>query len=422
MSSGTYKTAAWALLDQAVVSGGNFLTNLVLIRAFVPSAYGAYALILNAILFLNNLHANMIAYPVCMRGARSNRQGLREVATSGLLITMCAGLVNTALVIAACLLIHHGELIPIVALAVISWQCQETLRTVFVSQLSYRRAILGDGMSYIGQAILLAAICWKAVPSLQIVFVVIAGTSLVSIAGQLIQLRPAAIGKLMLREFLREVWSLGKWSTLAKLAAFFTSQAFPWVLAYASGLSTVAAFQSLLQPVALSNPLLLGFNNLIIASIAGRDLHVSAWAAAKKQIYLAGILFGVFFLGIAIFRNDVLMLMYGRHSHYLSNVALLPYCALAYALEAVAMIAGAILGGLKETKSSFNSQLWAMGVSVLIVFPYILHSGLKAAVVGLIAVAGSRAAASWYLTIKGMLKSRSSADQVALSLSQTDLG
>ena len=90
MSTGVYRTTSWALIDQAIVSGGNFLTNLVLIRTLVPSAYGAYALVLNAMLFLNNLHTNMIAYPVCMAGARADDQQLRGITTGDLLVTLMA--------------------------------------------------------------------------------------------------------------------------------------------------------------------------------------------------------------------------------------------------------------------------------------------------------------------------------------------
>jgi O-antigen/teichoic acid export membrane protein len=141
MSTGAYRTTSWALFDQAIVSGGNFLTNLVLIRTLAPTSYGAYALILNAVLFLNNLHTNMVAYPVCMRGARSDEEALRGVATGGLLATLIGVVINAALITAACLSIHRSFLIPVVIGAALFWQLQEILRTVFVSQLAYKRAL-----------------------------------------------------------------------------------------------------------------------------------------------------------------------------------------------------------------------------------------------------------------------------------------
>jgi O-antigen/teichoic acid export membrane protein len=416
MSAGVYRTTSWALLDQAIVSGGNFLTNLVLIRTLVPSSYGAYALVLNAMLFLNNLHANMIAYPVCMAGASSNDEQLRGVATGGLLATLMAVVTNATLITVACFSIHRRSLIPVVIGALLFWQLQETLRTVFASRLAYQRAVPGDAVSYLGQAAVVAMICWHRVPGLRLVFWVVLGTSLLAGVGQALQIRPSKIDRATLRRFFNNLWRLGKWSTLAKVAAFFTFQAFPWLLAYTSGLSAVASFQSLFQLVALSNPLLFGFNNLIIASIANRNNNsgISPWTAAVKQIRLAAILFALYFSALATFGSFFMKVVYGSHSPYIANAPLLRYFALAYALEAVAMFASAILGGLGETLFNFIAQLCPMIVSVLIVFPWIMHSGLKAAVIGLVLVAGTRAATACYLAFLGMEKQGRAASEAAL--------
>jgi O-antigen/teichoic acid export membrane protein len=418
MKTGVYRTTSWALCDQAIVSGGNFLTNLVLIRTLAPSSYGAYALILNAVLFLNNLHTNMVAYPVCIQGARSDDEGLRGVATGGVLATLL-GLVVSALVItAACFSIHRAFLIPIVVAATLFWQFQETLRTVFVARLAYKRALAGDALSYLGQAAVLAAICWHSVPGLPLVFSVVLGTSLLAGAAQAIQLRPSQISRPMRRSFFRELWRLGKWSTLAKVAAFFTFQAFPWLLAYTSGLVTVASFQALFQLVALANPLLLGFNNLIIASIASRDRSSegNSWEAAVKQMRLASVLLGCYFAALAIFGRFFMEIVYGRDSPYLANAPLLRYFAVAYALESIAMFSGAILGGLGETRYNFIAQFCPMVTSVLIVFPWIIHSGLRAAVLGFIGVAGTRAAAGWYLALRGLENERRPARHISQAL------
>ncbi|MGB9471410.1 MAG: hypothetical protein WBQ59_18845 [Candidatus Acidiferrum sp.] len=407
MTKDVYRTTTWALCDQAIVSGGNFLTNLVLIRTLSPSSFGAFALLLNAVLFLNNLHTNMVAYPVCIRGAKSDDNTLGDVATGGLLATIIGLVVSTVLITVACLSIQRLFLVPIVVGATLFWQLQETLRTVFVSRLAYKRALAGDAISYLGQAAILAVICWHHEPNLTVVFGVILLTSLLAGMGQAVQIRPNRPRRESLNTFFKELWRLGKWSTLAKVVAFFTFQAFPWLLAYTSGLPAVASFQALFQLVALSNPLMFGFNNLIIASIANHaESGVSAWGASIKQMRLATVLFGAYFVVLAICGRFFMKTIYGSHSPYLSNSPLLRYFALAYALEAIAMFAGAILGGLGETRSNFIAQLSAMVISVLVVFPWILRSGLRAAVIGLILVAGTRALTAWYLAIRGMEKQK----------------
>jgi O-antigen/teichoic acid export membrane protein len=408
MSTGVYRTTTWALLDQAIVSGGNFLTNLVLIRTLAAPSYGAYALILNAILFLNNLHANMVTYPVCIRGARADAQGVGEVATGGLLATVLGTPVIAAVIIAACVYIHLPRLIPVVIAATLFWQIQETLRTVFVSRLAYKRALIGDAISYLAQVPALAAICWHYIPPLTVVFGVILVTSFAASVLQAMQITPTKSDRPILTSFFVELWRLGKWSTLAKVVAFFTFQAFPWLLEYTVGLAAVASFQSLFLLVALANPVLLSFNNLIIASIANRSrtAGVSPWAATVKQIRLAATLLGLYFSTLAIFGRQLMQVVYGAHSPYLTNSPLLRYFALAFGLEAIAMFGGAILAGLGETRLGFGAQACAMVTSVFVVFPWIIHSGLRAAVIGLSAVAATRAIAASCLAYRGLKRER----------------
>jgi O-antigen/teichoic acid export membrane protein len=399
-SAGIYRTTVWALCDQAIVSGGNFLTNLVLIRSLSPPSYGVYALLLNLLLFLNNLHAAMIAYPTCIIGARSDPQALRGVATGGLLATLSAAVVNGALIIGACISVHNPRLVPVVLLAALAWQLQETLRTVFVSQLEYRRAIAGDAISYIGQAGILASLCVYRLPGLSTIFCVIFFTSVGAGIFQASQIRPHGVEWDALRSYARELVRLGKWGVLAKIMAFFSLQAFPWVLAYTRGLASVASFQALFQLVALANPLLLSFNGLIISSIAREANSTDSpdgMTRASKQIRLAAVIFALYFTGLALGGRIAMNFLYGRGSPYLANTSLVRYFALAYAFEAVSMFAGAILGGFGETRATFVSQLAAMAVAILFVIPWIIHSGLSAAVIGLVAVNGTRAAAGWFL-------------------------
>jgi O-antigen/teichoic acid export membrane protein len=404
MGTAEYRTTIWALSDQAVVSGGNFLTNLVLIRALAPPSYGAYALVLNAVLFANTLQSNMVVYPVCMLGARSTDEELAGIATGGLLATTIGTAVNSIVIAGACLYLRRPSLIAIVVAATLFWQLQETLRIVFVSRLAYKRALTGDAVSYLGQALVLALICKYHVPSLFEVFAVVLGTSLVSGLGQGLQIRPRLVSRATLNVFFSELWRFGRWSTLARLVAFFTSYALPWLLAYTSGLPAVAAFQSLLQLVGLANPLMFGFNALITSSIAGqrRVKGGSSWSSSVKQMRLAAVLLSSYFVALALFGRFFMMILYGKRSPYLVNSSSIRYFAIAYALEALAMIAGAILGGLGETRSNFIVQSSAMLTSVLFVFPWVLRSGLKAAVIGLIAIGGTRAAAAWYLALRAL--------------------
>jgi O-antigen/teichoic acid export membrane protein len=388
----------WALCDQGVVSAGNFCTNIILIRHLSAAEFGVFALLLNAMLFLNNIHASLVTYTIFIRGAQANEGSLRKVATGGVLATLGLALVNVIALYVACTYVAHRWLLLFVVMASVCWQIQEALRTVFISRMNYSRAIGGDALSYLGQAVLIACFCLFGSPRLSSVFLVIMGTSLLAALLQAVQIRPTIPSGIWLRSFGGEIWNLGRWSVLAKLVAFFSLQAFPWALAYRNGFVSVAVFQSLFQLVALMNPILLSSNNLIMASIAkNRQRDTPFLGSAKKYMLCSGSIAALYFVVLLVGGGRVTSLLYGGNSTYTLNAPLLPIFVAAYAFEFVSMFAGAILAGMEKTRTLFIQQVCAMLVAICIVLPLVFRSGLRAAVYGLLIVNAIKALAGWYM-------------------------
>jgi O-antigen/teichoic acid export membrane protein len=398
MSDPTSRKTFWALCDQGVISGGNFVTNLILIRHLSAVQFGVFALLLNAMLFLNNIHASLVSYTVCIRGAQADQRSLGKVATGGVIATLGMAIINVTALFVACSYVGHRWLLLFVVAAIVCWQIQECLRTVFVSQVRYDRAIGGDAISYLGQATLIAYWCFLGPPGLSKIFLVIASTSMLGALLQANQIRPSAVSREWLRSFGGQIWILGRWSVLAKLVAFFSLQAFPWVLAYRHGLPAVAAFQSLFQLVALTNPILLSSNNLIMASIAkGNQQGTSFLGSARKYMLYGGGMAGLYFAILLLGGGRVMALFYGKNSVYLLNAPLLGIFVVAYAFEFVSMFAGAILAGMEKTRPLFIQQVAGMAIAICIVLPLVARWGLRAAVFGLLLVNVSKAAAGWYM-------------------------
>ena len=398
MSEATSRKTFWAFLDQGVISAGNFCTNVILIRHLPAADFGAFALLLNAMLFLNGIHASLVTYTICIRGAQANERSLGKVATGGVVATLGLAIANLIVLYIASSYVAQRRLLLFVVAASVCWQIQEALRTVFVSKVRYERAIGGDTISYLGQAALIGCFCLFGAPSLPSIFIAITGTSFLGALLQAIQIRPAAISWEWLRSFGGQIWILGRWTVLAKLVAFFSLQAFPWALAYRSGFEAVAVFQSLFQLVALLNPILLSSNNLIMASIAkNRQQNAPFLESAKKyMLYSCGIA-ALYFVVLLLSGGRVMSLFYGRDSTYVLNAPLLRIFVAAYALEFVSMFASAILAGMEQTRPFFIQQVCGMLIAICIVLPLVVRLGLRAAVYGLLIVNATRALAGWYL-------------------------
>src|SRR5688572_4382592 len=143
--------AVWALADQAVISAGNFVTNILLARHLAPAVYGAWWWVFNVLLFLNSLHAALVSYPLTLKAAvepESNLGGrARRAMSLTLLLTplMALGLV----VVSA--RTGRWSVLPFALAALLAWQLQETLRRAMMARLRHRDALPGDFLSYWGQ-------------------------------------------------------------------------------------------------------------------------------------------------------------------------------------------------------------------------------------------------------------------------------
>src|SRR5262245_22544082 len=58
------RRSVWALADQGIVSLGNCATNVLLARSLAVAEFGVFALLLEAMLFLNSLQAALVIYPL----------------------------------------------------------------------------------------------------------------------------------------------------------------------------------------------------------------------------------------------------------------------------------------------------------------------------------------------------------------------
>src|SRR6185369_14465489 len=83
-----HRKAAWVLLDQGIVSLGNFLMLGVLQRTLVVKEMGAYQVLFETILYLNGIQNALVIYPLLVKGATGGRVNLGRLATASIILTL----------------------------------------------------------------------------------------------------------------------------------------------------------------------------------------------------------------------------------------------------------------------------------------------------------------------------------------------
>jgi len=400
----------WSLGDQAILSLGNFFTGWLLLRA-TTAWYGDYFRIIVAIYFLNNLHMAMVTYPISVTSAGISDSDLRRRIRRAIGMTLLLLIPEAAICAACTVAITSWHLVPWVIAALVFWQLQETVRRALMARLEHRRAILGDIVSYLGQAAAVWFVIHHGSISIEMAFAIIAGTSLVAMLIQVLQLGLHASsdspGTETLVHQARNHLSLGQWILLANAMNLLTVYSIPWVVGYFHGNAGVASYSAVLFVLNASNPLLASVANLITPVVAKlkAEAHVrgetglrSAQHAALKYSIQGALLLFPFFAFLAILPSFALHIFYKPGSPYLLLATPMRIFTFAYALMYISAMMNSYLCGLGKSRLPFIGQAANAMVTCLITLPLVARFGVIGAAWGsLFPVIAQVAFGAWFL-------------------------
>ena len=382
--------AVWAMGDQAVLSAGNFFTGWLLARSLTRTAFGDYGVVLSLLLLANNLHTSVVAYPLSITAAAAaddaavRRRTRRAVAMTLLLAVPFAA----ALAVPTARLLGWSA-VPWVVLALTLWQVQETVRRALLSRFRYATAAVGDGVSYLGQAAVVALLVRGLFggPTMTAVFAVVAVTSAAAAVLQAFQLRlftTADPARGTLPDQVREHWDLGRWVLLGNVANVATVYAIPWVIHYWRG-DEVAMYFVVLQVLNAGNPVLAGIAGLVTPAVAKAtaDRGLAAGRRVAVKYAATGLAFLLpFYAALLALPTFVLSHWYGSRSPYVGLGGPLRAYTVVYATTYVAAMIASYLCGLGRSKLPFYGQTANAVVSVLVTLPLAARYGVNGAAAG----------------------------------------
>ena len=372
----------WSLADQGTVSLGNFLTNILLARKLTPHEYGEYAILLGVLLVIYGAHGAMVTYPLSLQGASESRDGLRLLTAFSLWLTTGIGLLFGAGLIVACWVFGKASLGLWAAGAIFFWIAQETIRRGLMAHMRFRDAMWGDALSYLGQATVVLVLAHTGRLSIEGAFGAIA---LTSAAGAVLQFAQMGIRSLRVQKawlLLRRFWNLGQWMVLSNFTGVFSSQFFPWALAFLRGAPLAGAFQALSNVVAVTNPIYATVANLIIPASARANSEGGTKSAFHEAIRYGaqGALFVFPYLAaVLLWPRHVLSILYGRDSSYASFTTALCIFAVAQFVYYLAIILATLLNALGQSRTNFSILAISALVSMIVGVPLIIWKGLLGA-------------------------------------------
>lgn len=372
----------WSMADQGFVSAGNFVTTILLARALAPSEYGVYALLYALMLFAISLHAALIAYGLSIQGAVGTDVELRSLTGGALILTTGLATILGITTGTLAIVIHRTSLVPWIVLALLFWQLQETTRRALMSRLRHREAVWGDAVSYLGQAACVAYLFGEHRLTLASALGVMAATSAVALFIQTAQLKLTAAHFRGALHLVARFWNLGRWALLANLARAFIGQALLWFLTL-RGLAEVGSFQSLLNLLRATNPVMYAIGSVLLPAVAAAPPGNGGQALRTARHYgmLGSLLLVPYFTVLLVAPGWALRLLYGVGSEYAGLGGILRLLVLGSVFSYVGYILSSYFYGLSRSDVVLRCQLVGAAVTIITGFPLVQWRGLIGAAV-----------------------------------------
>lgn len=358
LAAGSFGKASATLADQGVVSGGNFLLNVVLARTLAPSDYGAFALFLGAVFLGRTIDYSFISYPLSIRlfGVKDDDERAALLGKTAVLALALSLVLVVAMALGIMLLGGLALLLP-ACVCYLCWQAQEMLRRFVLADFRYRAAVAGDAVAYIGQGLLVALLLFFHSVTLPLALYAMSATFA---AGALVHASKLRFAwpdwRGMERELPRlalDYVAVGKWSVISYQLVLVRVQLLPWMLAAVVGTVATASFQAAMNIAAMMNPVVLGIGNAIPQTAA--QAHRSGGVTGAARAVSGYVLFGLAPLLVmcaagVLMPGLLLSTVYGASSPYLAVAIGVQLLVVAGVLDYIAEMFSKTLLGVEAGK------------------------------------------------------------------------
>lgn len=311
-----------ALMDQAVVSGVNFLTGILLARFLGLEEFGRYTLVWMAVLLVNMLQLSLILHPMMSLGPKMPEQEMSGYFGAVLLQQVVLGVFCMLCIVLLGIGAHvyypqwqaDGLVLPLIAV-IIAFQAQEFVRRCFFTQQRLQDALLNDVISYGGQLLLLLALFPLFKMKTDGVLWIIAFTSAVAATVGFWRLRPFYWSLESFKHISLKHWRFSRWLAAGAFMQWIGGQFF--VIASAAVFSAtaagaIAAARNIVGPTLI----LFSATENVVSVQASVSFKKGGWPSLKKYLLkvslYGGLANGLICLAAALFAPFWMKTLFGQ--------------------------------------------------------------------------------------------------------------
>lgn len=371
MKTFAFGPAHWALVDQALVSVGNFLVGVLMARSLSAHDLALYSLAYTTVLGLSTVHRTLVSQPMNVLGAQESR-GARFWRYSNMLhmqwwmlpvVGLVAGLVGARY-------FPSVSLVPGVMVYLAAFCLQDFVRRYFYTDRQIRRALPGDALAYGGQVLVLVMLWATGQASVGVVFAAMTVPMLMAwfwTHRQVRQLdRVEAQGEPVpsRRTHLREHWDSGKWLVLSQIVWIGASQLIPFQLAAYASADEVTAYHVANSLMNALNVLRITMGNYLPSQTAAMYAQGGRPALASYLGRVSLLSVGVSLLAFLFFwlaGDFIIDILYGARFHHAKVIV--PAMAVVHLLAMSSLITASGAQVIGATRIVFSSNVVALVIT-----------------------------------------------------------
>jgi O-antigen/teichoic acid export membrane protein len=334
-----FHSAAFSLVDQAVVSATSFLTGIIIARACAKDQFGLYMLGFGLVNLLVSLQTALISAPYTVYSPRLSGQALRRYlgsTTLHQLVFSALVMLTLALPVTICRAMGSASAMRnmfwAIALSIAFLLLREHLRRVYFAGLRIGAALVFDVCVSLAQLSAVAALARCGALSCVTVYGAMGAVCALAASGWLWHNRHevAFRGSRPMEDLARN-WSQAKWVLAGSIVVMVMVQLPLWFLTGLDGPAATGTFSAAMSVVCLSNPFIIGIGNYlgpqISAAFALNGIE-GVYSVVTKSTALLAAAMMVFCLVLFSCAHPLVVLMYG--GKYAGSGVVVPVLALGF--------------------------------------------------------------------------------------------
>lgn len=381
----------WALVDQALVSGTNFLVGVLLVRYLGFEQYGQFVLVWMGVQFIVSVQNALIVSPMLSIAPTMPvaERGTYYAATLALQAGLAFSIAGITTIGAYLSESYRPEwldvavIIPLIGCLVFV-QLQDYCRRNLFSRLSSRRAVYLDLIAY-GAQLPLIFLVIRSDPSLQNALLVILAAMVVSVILGYSWMESKSVSRGDTKRVLLRHWGSSKWLLGAAILQWVSGNYFLIVAGAILGPTMVGAIRAAQNLLGLTHILFQGLENIVPGESSRRYKRSGSDALSRylcKTALAMLLVTGTVATLAALFSESLLRVAYGEVNPD-TVIAMIWYVPF-YILAAVVLPLRAGLRSIERTKPIFIAQFSCAMFSLLTAHYLVRQYGIHGVMGGML--------------------------------------